>query len=192
MKKPTTLKYSEFASLDEKKKEKQKFSYGCAMVHFKFPDVKEFHDSIEENDIYTEEGDRSYGLEKETHVTLLYGLHSDEIEDEKVKDICISQEYGPLFLHNLSSFENEKYDVLKFDVKGKPLKACNKKLSKLPHTTDYPDYHPHATVAYLKPGKAKKYIKKFKDVEYEVTPDAIIYSKPDGKKLRWPVKIEEE
>jgi 2'-5' RNA ligase len=192
MKKPTTLKYSEFAAIDEKKKEKQKFSYGCAMLHFKFPDIKEFHGSIDEEDIYTEEGDRSYGLEKETHVTLLYGLHSDEIEDEKVKDICTEQEFGTLVLHNLSAFENEKFDVLKFDVKGKGLKPCNKKLTKLPHTTEHPVYHPHATVAYLKPGKAKKYIKEFKDTEYEVTPDTLVYSKPEGKKLRWPAKIEKD
>lgn len=190
--KTRTLSFSEFTAINEKKKTQQKYTYGCAMVDFNFPQMSEFHESIEKEDIYTEEGDRTYGLEKDPHVTLLYGLHADEIEDEKVKDICTSVEYGPLVLSNLSSFENEKYDVLKFDVKGKPLRQCNKKLTKLPHTTDYPDYHPHATVAYLKLGKAKKYIEKYKDVEFEVTPSAVVYSKPEGKKLRWPVKIEEE
>jgi 2'-5' RNA ligase len=34
----------------------------------------------------------------------------------------------------------------------------NEKLSILPHTTDFPDYNPHITIAYVKKGKGKKYV----------------------------------
>jgi hypothetical protein len=56
-------------------------------------------------------------------------------------------------------------------------------LVKLPHTTDYPDYHPHSTIAYLKKGKGEKYTDKLKGAEYIVNPSKIVYSKPDGNKI---------
>jgi hypothetical protein len=67
-----------------------------------------------------------------------------------VNTICILNPY--YFVYSLPEFENELYDVLKFDVKReKSLFDCNKDLMKFPHTTDYPDYHPHLTISYLKP-----------------------------------------
>jgi len=158
---------------------KGKFPYGCSMLFFDFPQMKIIHDEIEKDDIYDEEG---HGLEDEPHVTLLYGLHSDEIEDDKVLDIS-SKGIKSIGLGNVSLFENDKYDVLKFDVEAPFLHDINKELSKLPHTTDYPDYHPHCTIAYLKPGTGKKYTKLFKGRIYEVFPTKVVYSKPDGTKL---------
>lgn len=144
---------------EEKERDsKKKYPYGCSMLYFDFPDMKIIHDEIEEDDIF--EGE-DQGLETEPHVTLLYGLHSDEIDDQKVLDIS-SKGIKSLGLGNVSLFENEKYDVLKFDVEGPFLHDINKELTKLPHTTDFPDYHPHCTIAYLKPGTGKKYTKQFK------------------------------
>jgi 2'-5' RNA ligase len=82
-----------------------------------------------------------------------------------------------------SLFENEQYDVLKFDVQNSALYEINAKLCELPHTTNFPDYHPHATIGYLKPGAGKKYVEKFKNKEYEVTPNRIVYSKPNGGRI---------
>lgn len=169
------------AGLFEKKGDSH--SYGCAMVYFDFPQMQEFHAEIEPEDVYTEDGDRSFGLEDEPHTTLLYGLHSNEIDDDTVMDICTSQPIGPLTLVNASLFENEKYDVLKFDVQNSALYEINAKLSELPHTTNFPDYHPHATIGYLKPGMGKKYVEKFKNKTYEVNPNKIVYSKPDGDRI---------
>jgi 2'-5' RNA ligase len=190
MEKPAVVDFDTFA-LNEKKKAEAKYTYACAMMDFDFPDLKEFHKAIDKEDIFEGEPEEKgkYGLEKDSHVTLLYGLHDEEVKPEEVKDICTSFEYEPLTLTNLSIFDNPKYDVLKFDVKGKLLYDCNKKLVKLPHTTDYPDYHPHATVAYLKPGKGKKYVKEFKDKEYEVVPSGIVYSRSEGKKLHWKIDL---
>ena len=185
MNKPEIVKYEEF-SLEEKKEEKQQFEYGCAMLHFDFPKMKDLHELIDQKDVYTEEGDRSYGLETDPHVTLLYGLH-DDVDGEKVGEICKSHKFEDMLLENLSCFENKKFDVLKFDVKGISLNECNKMLAKLPHTTDFPDYHPHATIGYLKPGTAKGYIEKIKKESHNITPKAIVYSMPSGKKLKWDI-----
>jgi 2'-5' RNA ligase len=194
-------------SLNEAKKEKdtdKSYSYGCAMLYFDFPKMDELHESIDEDDIYDEDG---HGLETEPHCTLLYGLHDTEIEDyEKVFEYILKhldEKDIKIKLYNASLFENE-YDVLKFDVKeimmdekGKEdyskdddtLYKINKDLTdNFPYTTDYPDYHPHATIGYLKKGKGKKYVKEFEDKEYEITPKKIVYSKSDGEKLERTIK----
>jgi 2'-5' RNA ligase len=170
------------------KNEKQTYDYGCSMIYFDFPKMDEIHSMIEDEDIYTEDGN-SHGLETEPHATLLYGLHSDEIEDNDVlhasTKLGIPQE---LKLHNASCFNNDKYDVLKFDVDDDHLHKINGELTKLPHTTDYPDYHPHSTIAYLKKGTGEKYTNKLKDAWFTVNPSKIVYSKPDGSKIEKSIK----
>ncbi len=164
--------------------QQQTYDYGCSMIYFDFPKIEEIHSMIDEEDIYTEEGDRSYGLETEPHATLLYGLHSHDLEDDDVIDASVKNGIPKeLKLHNASCFNNDKYDVLKFDVDSDHLHKINGELTKLPHTTDYPDYHPHTTIAYLKKGTGEKYTEKLKDSWYTVNPSKIVYSKPDGSKI---------
>jgi 2'-5' RNA ligase len=163
-------------------------SYGCAMAYFELPEMDAIHKKIDEKDIYTDDSDRSYGLETEPHVTLLYGIHDKEVEDDKVLEACRKYQIGEIVLHNVSLFENDKYDVLKFDVRypykgGAFLHKINKELTKLPNTNSFPDYHPHCTIAYLKPGEGKKYVKMFEGLEINVKPNEIVYSKADGEKI---------
>lgn len=158
--------------------------FGCSMVYFDMPMMEALHKIIDEDDVYTEEdSDRSFGLEDETHTTLLYGLHSD-VNDDDVMEKSKPDEVSDITLHNASIFENEDYDVLKMDAKAEWLTGCNKKLTELPHTTDYPDYHPHATIGYLKSGTGQKYVDMFKGMEIKVKPVEIVYSKADGTKVK--------
>jgi hypothetical protein len=159
------------------------YDYGCAMLYFDFPKMSEIHDQIDPSDIYEEDEDKTYGLEDEPHCTLLYGLHK-EVKSPKIQKILGEFIFGPCEIHNASLFENDKYDVLKFDVKNEELHKCNSALCKLPFTSDYPDYHPHMTIAYLKPGSGKKYVEKLKDVSYTLDPSHGVFSHPDGTKDR--------
>jgi 2'-5' RNA ligase len=168
-------------SINEKKSDT--YEYGCAMVYFDYPGMNKIQDAIDPDHLYEEEGDRSYGLEDEPHVTLLYGIHSDEVDEADVMRIT-AQQIPAMVLTNASAFENGKFDVLKFDVDCEKLHEINAELCKLPHTTNFPDYHPHATIAYLKPGMAEKYIEQFKNIKEEVKPTHIVYSKPDGTKVK--------
>jgi 2'-5' RNA ligase len=168
-----------------KKDDKKKYNYGCVMLYFKVPELEDYISKIEDKDVYDEKG---YGIETKSHITLLYGLHDDEIKEKEVFDLLLKYEYPDLLLVKPSLFENDDYDVLKFDVKypkktEKILHIVNKELEDtFPYTSDYPDYHPHCTIAYLKKGEGKKYVEMFKDAEITVHPEKIVYSKADGKK----------
>lgn len=160
--------------------ENNSYDYGCVMLYFNFKEIKNIHSIIEKDDIYIKPYDKSYGLEDEPHCTLLYGLHKNA-KLEEVKKIVNNFKFEECIIKNVSLFEND-YDVLKFDVEGKNLKECNEELKKLPYTSDYPDYHPHLTIAYIKKGKGKKYINMLKNKKYKIDPLYIIYSYSNGKK----------
>ena len=170
------------------------YSYGCVMLYF---DIKKetwdkFQDMIADEDVYTENGDVGYGHENEPHVTILYGLHAD-IPDSTIEELIDEMEGPELNLKKISIFENnDDYDVVKFDIIGdseKKLAKMNSKFAKLPHTTDYPDYHPHSTITYVKAGTGKKYIKTLTgDDVITVTPTEVRYSKADGTKKKYKLK----
>lgn len=173
------------------KKQKRAYDYGCVMVGLdtNTEEWNQIQNQIDEDDIYFGDGENGgYGRELDPHVTILFGVHAD-VPDEDVEKLINDIKQPEIVLKKISSFENELFDVLKFDVESPDLHSLNKKFTTLPHTTSYPDYHPHATICYLKKGKAKKYIKDLSDVEpIEVTPSEILYSKPDGTKKKYEIK----
>jgi hypothetical protein len=170
------------------------YEKGCAMLYFNFPMITELHNKIDLTDIYTKDGDRSYGLEEESHCTLLYGLDA-EVTVNEVTSVLNNFIFGDCVLHNASLFENEDFDVLKFDVKSASkdnlfLPRCNKMLSKLPHKTDYPDYHPHLTIGYIKKGKGLKYSNMLKGKDFKLTPTHAVFSQPNGTKHTIKIKTD--
>lgn len=164
------------------------YEYGCAMLYFNFPEIKKVHAVIDPKDLYEEQDDRTFGIEDEPHTTLLYGLHS-EVTPQTIRNVLDNFTFGKCIIGNASLFKNEKYDVLKFDVAGPNLHSANRLLAKYPHTTSYPDYHPHLTVAYLQPGKGERYAKMLSGQEYELIPRYAVYSQPDGSKIKMQIKV---
>ena len=189
--------FSDFLFEGKEKDKDQTYDFGCLMLYYDFPQINEIHDAIEDKDVCEDDGK---GLETETHTTLLYGLHDKEIkDDQKVLNVAIDKDIPQLKLYNVSLFENDDYDVLKFDVKqhmedkdgnedydqkNDVLFEINKELTDtFPFTTNFPDYHPHSTIAYLKSGKGKKYAEMFDGKSFIVTPKGVVYSKSDGDKV---------
>jgi hypothetical protein len=80
--------------------------------------------------------------------------------------------------------------VLKFDIKGDNIHETNKDLQQYPFTSNFPDYHPHMTIAYLKPGTGKRYAKMLKEFEYDLIPQYVVYSKPNGDKDKIKIKVD--
>ena len=162
------------------------YSYGCGMLYFDFPEIEQIHNLISPSDLYIEDGDSTYGLEDEPHTTLLYGLH-DEVSPISIDKTLGKFTYGNCKIHTPSLFKNEKYDVLKFDVSGDNLHQTNTELKKFPHTSSYPNYHPHLTIAYIKAGEGNKYVNMLNKSgmnEFSLTPQYGIYSTSNGKKHR--------
>lgn len=170
-------------------KESRIHNYGCVMVFLKYnkDKWKELQKIINKDDLYTKEDDSSYGLEDEPHVTLLYGLH-EEVKDSDIKERVDKISKISMDFKKISTFNNDDFSVLKFDVTSKDLNKYNKTFAELPHTNSY-DYHPHATIAYIKPDTKDEYLKdlndfiKNNDLGFEV--DKIVYSKTDGSKINY-------
>lgn len=166
------------------KKTSHKNEYGCVMIFLDVDKDKwgELLDLIDDEDLYDPKDDPSFGKEKDPHVTVLFGLHGD-VPDEDVEKKIDKFKKPDIKFGGISAFKNKVFEVIKFDVESKELHASNAELIKLPNTQTYPDYHPHCTIAYVKPDKADKYVKKLKDhtaMPMKVT--NVVYSKVDGTK----------
>lgn len=151
-------------------------NYNCIMVGYgPIEKIEKIQESIDENDLYRDETN-AYGFEREPHVTLLYGLYEDVTWDDVKKYLSPLHDYKAM-LYNVSSFQNEKFDVLKMDIKSSTMLKTNKLLrDNLPHDELHPEYHPHMTIAYLKPGTGKKYEKNMLDRIIGITPTEFLYS----------------
>lgn len=180
--------------LEAKEKETNKPSrknpYGCVMLYLDVNEKewKALQSKIDEDDIYKGPDGEGFAREYDPHVTILYGIHAD-VPDSDVEDLIDGITEPDIEMKKISSFTNKEFDVLKFDVKSKDLVKQNKDFKALPHTNDFPDYHPHVTIAYLKKDKVEKYVTELKDIEpIEVKVEKIVYSKPDDSKKNFKVK----
>jgi 2'-5' RNA ligase len=153
--------------------------YGCVMAEVTISDNDwdSIQSHIEDDEIYDKDND--FGREDNPHVTILYGLHKSNA-DEDIKEVVDTFEPFEVVLEKVNIFENDDFDVVKFSISNDSLDKYNKKLVELPHTNDYPDYKAHLTIAYVQPGEGKEISKRYKDMKsmtYKV--DTIRYSKPD-------------
>jgi len=138
--------------------------FGCLMLNLNIKNWNEVINKIRKEDVYDVPG---YGIENTPHVTVLYGFIHKKTNPQDVIDVTnnVLGNKGKIKikLNKISYFENEDFDVLKFDVESPDLKKLNKILrERFPYKSNYPEYHPHMTIAYLKPGTVKKYAKDLK------------------------------
>lgn len=97
------------------------------------------------------------GREEDPHVTVKFGLHTDDSND--VKEAIYGQRPFGIKFGLVSLFENEDADVVKIDIESEGLHELNRHLSeRLENTDTHPSYKPHVTVAYLKPGRGGKFV----------------------------------
>ena len=122
---------------------------------------KAFTKTIDEDDLYTEKaekkGDWHFGIETEVHITVKWGLESDD--PDPVTECLEGEKGGTVTVGKTEIFDSdEKNDVLVVRCSSKALARLHKKLTDdldVPDT--HPEYKPHLTIAYFKKGKAKKY-----------------------------------
>ncbi len=160
--------------------------YGCVMVDIPVSNWSEITSSIDPEDIFhgDENGDPK-GIQENPHVTILYGLHDDVTEDE-VRSVFDNFDGDiNIEINGVDIFENKDFDVVKFNVvPDGALQYLHDELSKFPNSNQFPDYKPHITIAYVKKGTGKKYVKP--DYKYEVkNVNHITYSMPSGQKIKF-------
>lgn len=117
---------------------------------------------IDSADIYYGDND-DLGIEDQPHITVLYGFIDDETNLRELRRYLTPLDYIKVSLENITIFETDDYDVVKFDVACDQLYSMNLKISKrFPHENDYDFYEPHMTIAYVKKGTGQKYVKNIK------------------------------
>lgn len=169
------------------------YEYGFLMVAYDKPEIiKRIQDSIPEKELYNGESaeeENQYGLEKECHVTLVPCLDKDLDVEKLKKHLMKLEDYGG-FLANVSKFDNDRYDVLKCDVGCYNLYRTNAEIChEFPTHSEYKEYHPHMTIAYLKKGMADKYLKDSILGPIVIHPTCFMWSGSDSDgndfKIRW-------
>lgn len=170
--------------IEEDDDKSSRLEYGCLMLYFDVPWWNDLMDMVDDKDLYAKEG---FGKEREPHVTLLYGFHDDEIDKGKLEKFVdkIIQRPISIQLDKIDTFNNDEFDVLKFNVSGDILHKINKALTdNFEYTSDFPDYNPHMTIAYLLPKMGVKYLD-LVDTPIKMVAKKVVYSTPNNDKTEW-------
>lgn len=135
---------------------------------------------IDDEVLFNTPDDPGFGREDESHITILYGIHTSNVKT--IKEILSKTKPFEVELDKISLFENKKFNVVKIDVLGKDLYRLNQKLkNELDYSDKYPEFKPHLTIAYVKKDFGKTLIndKTFKGIKFEV--NNLIFSATDKK-----------
>lgn len=155
--------------------------YGCLMakiIESQAKKIIEFGKRIISDEILYTEGSE-FGREGTPHVTIKYGFNPDLTELEIRR---ILKGISPFMLNTkkLSLFDNNpKYDVVKFDVESPILIKIRRACEQFPTQDDYPEYHPHLTLAYIEKGS---FVPEDNDIKMSLMVREIYYSPAVGEK----------
>lgn len=176
------------------KKEAQLGSvYDFSSTHFLLPKelaekiIRWAVETIPEDEIVHDSKDKApstKGIQLESHITLKYGLLTDDFEEVKK---ALEGEKAPHIKFGKTSFfepEGKDYDVIIIPVESEDLQKLNEKLcSQVEHEDlQFKEYHPHVTVAYIKKGLGKNYNEKDIITGEELDLDVLTFSPKEGSK----------
>jgi 2'-5' RNA ligase len=164
--------------------EKSKHSFGCLMamipVEYGNTIIKFIKHIIPEKSLYIDPADPSYGYtEKECHATIKYG-YAPDLNKQDLATILRGIKPFNVVLHALTQFNNNDFDVVKFDVESPVLRELRHRADKFPNQDKFPDYKPHMTLAYVKP---KSFIHIKEKLNISVPIKHFIYSGANGRKI---------
>ena len=146
--------------------------------------VRAFGLRIPREDLCQEEGDR--GLETEIHCTLKYGINSPDVAP--VRTVLRGEPPIKVRLGKVSVFpatDGHEFDVVKIDVDSPDLHRLNAKIAAAcAHTDRFKTYKPHVTIAYVLPGRGKRYAGDTSFVGREFAVDEVMFSNQPGERTR--------
>lgn len=131
------------------------------------------------------------GRETNPHVTVKYGLHEQEpgpVEDFLGKKGPITLTLGKTSFFNPSK-SSEGNDVVIVGVDSPELRALNRDVSSNFKVTDtHPEYKPHITLAYVKPGLGAKYADNSTLEGEKILADEVTFFSRNGKQATIKLK----
>lgn len=123
--------------------------------------------------------------EDDIHITLKYGLHGHDPFELRP---YIAEGPIALTLGEVSIFENDDADVVKLSVDAPKLHDYNQIVSdNFEHSDTHPNYIPHITISYVKPGCGKKYEGRKDFLGKKIKLDSVIFSGNDNRKTCLPL-----
>jgi len=140
---------------------------------------------VNEKDLFVENDD--FGREKDPHVTILYGFIND-LQKNELDNFFKKIHPFKIKIDGIGTFDNEKFCVLKYNIQSDVLNELNATFKKYPHVTDYPDYKPHMTIAYIKKSEEERYKSIKYPIKAEILIDKIIYSGINYQKIQIDLK----
>lgn len=112
--------------------------------------------NIPDDVLFIDETDPAYGREMQAHCTVLGGIHTSHFHS--LFGLLLDEQSFSIELGKVSCFENCKFDVVKIDVIGGDLYRLNQELKQQLEVTETYAYHPHVTIAYVKPGTGRRFV----------------------------------
>jgi 2'-5' RNA ligase len=158
------------------------YDYASTQVNLSDDIAKRIMDWGKENipDEEVSDEDDTQGREDNPHITILYGIVDNA--PQQVIDLLQGKPQATATLGKVSLFENDDYDVVKISVESEDLAEFQKIIwDGVEHESDYPEYKPHVTIAYVKPGSGSLYSGATDFEGTEVTFDTIVFSPSDGE-----------
>jgi SPP1 gp7 family putative phage head morphogenesis protein len=116
------------------------------------------------------------GRELNPHITIKYGLHTNNADD--VRAAVEGEPPVAVTLGKTSVFSGAEHDVVKIEIESEALRRLNAKISSSLTCTDaFPEYKPHCTIAYVKPGLGERYAAVLNDLQGKVAVfDRLVFS----------------
>lgn len=122
------------------------------------------------------------GREINPHITVKYGLHTNDPEEvrQAVQDLKpVPIQIGKASIFQCKDDEGKpRHDVVNLEVESSALHDLNNNICQRLECTDtYPEYKPHITLAYVKPGLGDYWAKRLNSLEGRVAVfDRLIFS----------------
>lgn len=155
------------------------------MVEYEEPEfVTELQSLIPHDDLFIDEANYYFGLETKYHITLASFLKND-VDLEELKTYLMDLSAYRAQLTDVSIFERPENDVLKCGVWSEAINETNRIImANFPNDYPYESYQCHLTIAFLKPGRAARYVRH--DIEpVFITPKNFLFSyyNEDGERI---------
>ena len=110
--------------------------------------------------------DEDFEFDKYVHITVAFGININT-DINLIKEI-VRNRPSYFQITELSLFENDNFDIIKFDVMSSDLRILNHIIkSKMEVKSIYNEYHPHLTVAYVPKGMGRELIERLNKLLYE-------------------------